>query len=64
MDANELPRRTDGQPSRLSRVLAETLERTCRDSNPAACLIRFAAPGLPAAPILTPQPVAPSGGGR
>jgi hypothetical protein len=52
-----------GEPSRLSRVLAETLERTCRDGEPAACLIRFAAPGLPKVPILTALPVAKGGGG-
>jgi phospholipid/cholesterol/gamma-HCH transport system substrate-binding protein len=45
-------RSRDGEASRLSRVLAETLERTCRQSNPAACLIRFQAPGLSKLPVI------------
>ena len=41
------------QPRTASRrgwraMLAEMLERTCRDTNPAACLLRFRLPGLPA----------------
>ncbi|MBI5104999.1 MAG: hypothetical protein HZB46_08455, partial [Solirubrobacterales bacterium] len=46
----------DGRPSLLARSLAEMLERVCRDSNPAACLVRFQTPGLPDAPILSPRP--------
>jgi len=38
------------------------LEHTCRDSNPAACLIRFNTPGLPAEPLL--EPIREAGGGR
>ena len=38
-----------GKPSRLSRMLAEALEHVCRQSNTAACLLRFNTPGLPAA---------------
>ncbi len=44
-----------GQPSRLSELLAEALERTCRDTNPAACQLRFTLPGLPADPVLAPE---------
>ena len=42
------------EPTRLSRMLAEMLEHTCRESNPAACLIRFNTPGLPPEPLLEP----------
>lgn len=49
-----------GQPSKLSRLLAEMLERTCRDANPVACLMRFDIPGLPAK-LLSDAP-APRGG--
>ena len=38
--------------SRMERMLAEMLERVCRESNPAACVLRFSARDLPAEPIL------------
>lgn len=53
---------TDEAPTRLARMFAEMLEHTCRDSNPAACLIRFNTPGLPAEPLL--EPIREAGGGR
>jgi ABC-type transporter Mla subunit MlaD len=46
-------RSRNGRPSLLARSLAETLDRTCRDSNPAACLIRFQTPGLSDTPALS-----------
>jgi len=48
--ARSAARSEDGEPSKLSRMLAEALELTCKD-NPAACLIRFNTPGLPEDPI-------------
>lgn len=39
-------------PSKLSKMLAQVLEHTCRESNPAACLFRFGLPGMPAKPLL------------
>lgn len=41
--------------SRLTMLVAEALERTCRQINPAACGLRFALPGLPAEPVLPPE---------
>ena len=51
----------NGEPSRLGRLLAESLEHVCRDSNPAACWARFGLPDLPEEPILDR---AESGGGN
>lgn len=45
-------RSSNGKPSRLGMLLAESLEHVCRDTNPAACMIRFQAAGLPEEPIL------------
>lgn len=54
-----LPRRAarsrDGEHSRLDLLLAEALERVCRDTNPAACLVRFGLPGLPEETVLRPE---------
>jgi virulence factor Mce-like protein len=41
-----------GRPSRLALMLAEALERTCRDVNSLACTLRFSNPELPPEPVL------------
>jgi virulence factor Mce-like protein len=51
-----------GGSTRMGRMLAKMLEYTCRESNPAACLLRFNIPGLPAKPVLTPRPASGTGG--
>lgn len=43
-----------GRPTRLGSMLAELLERTCRDGQPSACLMRFNLPGLPAEAVVGP----------
>jgi virulence factor Mce-like protein len=43
-----------GDTTRLGQMFAKMLEYTCRDSNAAACLMRFTIPGLPAEPLLPP----------
>jgi ABC-type transporter Mla subunit MlaD len=48
-------RSRNGQPSRMSVMLAKALEQTCRDESLAACALRFSLPALPDAPILAPQ---------
>ncbi|HYF28494.1 MAG TPA: MlaD family protein [Baekduia sp.] len=53
--ARAATRRRGGDPSRLARMLAEMLERTCRD-NAAACLLRFGVPGMPPEPLLAARP--------
>lgn len=43
----------DGRlPTQLSAAIAETLERTCRTENTAACMFRYQVPGLPRGPVL------------
>jgi ABC-type transporter Mla subunit MlaD len=46
---------TGGRPSKLSRMLAETLEYVCRQDNSMACLLRFNLPGLPSSPLIGPE---------
>jgi len=48
--------------SLMEQTLAEMLERVCRDSNPAACSLRFSTPGLPPEPILPAIEPAGEGG--
>ena len=43
-----------GQPSKLATMLAKTLEITCRETNIAACGLRFTLPGLPPDPVTKP----------
>ncbi len=45
-------RSRSGEPSRLSVMLAEALEQTCREDSLAACALRFSLPLLPEEPIL------------
>ena len=52
-----------GRPSKLELMLAEALERTCRESNPAACALRFSVPELPEEPVIEPEARAEGGGG-
>jgi len=49
-------RRRQDRPTRLAVMLAKALEQTCRDTNPAACLLRFSIPELPPEPVLAPIP--------
>jgi phospholipid/cholesterol/gamma-HCH transport system substrate-binding protein len=51
----------NGEPSRLNRLLAESLEHVCKDTNPIACVARVGLPELPEEPILGD---AKSGGGE
>jgi ABC-type transporter Mla subunit MlaD len=45
--------RRDGElPTELSLAIAETLERTCRTENTAACMFRYQVPGLPKRSVL------------
>ena len=44
-----------GEPSRLSVMLAQALERTCRDDSLAACALRFSLPLLPEEPFIAPE---------
>lgn len=57
-------RRRAGRPTRLAMLAAEALERTCRDTNPAACLYRFSLQGLPAEPVLPAIEAASDGEGE
>jgi virulence factor Mce-like protein len=50
------------RPSRLSLMLADALERTCRESNPMACVFRFSLPELPDEPLPREAPAAGKGG--
>ena len=51
-----------GGTTRLASMLGKMLEYTCRDSNPAACLLRFSIPGLPAKALLAPVTRSGAGG--
>ena len=42
------------QPSKLETMLAKVLEITCRETNVAACGLRFTLPGLPEEPVTNP----------
>lgn len=45
-------RSRNGRPTKLDRTLAAALERTCRESNPIACGLRFGLKDLPPEPVL------------
>lgn len=45
-------RSRNGAPSRMSVMLAQALEQTCREQSLAACMLRFSLPELPDEPIL------------
>jgi len=45
-------RSRSGEPSKLDDTLAAALEKTCVESNSAACVLRFGIPGLPNDPAL------------
>ncbi len=46
--------RADGTPGPVAVALAEALEKTCRETNPLACELRFGIPELPAEPLTSP----------
>jgi hypothetical protein len=48
-------RSRDGEPSRMSVMLAQALEQTCSEDSLAACALRFSLPVLPEEPILAPD---------
>lgn len=49
--ARSAARSRNGEPSKLETMLAEALERTCVETNPIACQLRYGLEGLPVDPV-------------